>query len=56
MRWEAWVLAAWIVLGLLLMIGQIGKPRKPIEPATCVVAMFITGALVWLTIRLGMPA
>lgn len=40
-----WFLFAWLVLGALITIGQVGKERKPIEPAQAVGSVIITACL-----------
>ncbi len=50
MTWFDYTLLAWWAIGSLLVVGQIGKPRKPLEPSTVVVililnALFATGLL-----------
>lgn len=46
MTWFDYILLAWWALGSLLVIGQIGKPRKTLEPSTAVVVCIINGLFV----------
>lgn len=48
MRTVAFVLlVAWLVVGSLLGIYIIGKPRKPWKPSDAVVGLIINGLAVW---------
>lgn len=40
------VTAAFVTLGALFYVGQIGKPRKPIMPSDAVVVVAIDAAIV----------
>lgn len=46
MKIALYIIAGWNVLGALLMIGFIGRPRKPITPASAIVTVVITAAVV----------
>jgi hypothetical protein len=56
MKYVLYAIAAWEVLGTFLVIGMIGKPRKPIEPsgaiANVIAAAFI--AVVLILVARGM--
>jgi hypothetical protein len=45
-----WFIVAWFAYGALVTIGQIGKPRKPLQPAVAVVAALIATGLIVLVI------
>lgn len=46
MNWFDWTIAGYLILGALLTVALIGKPRKPIDPATAVLTIAINGALI----------
>jgi hypothetical protein len=50
-NWSDWLIVGWLVFGFMLMLSVIGKPRKPVEPSTAVVAFVIDailiGCLLW---------
>lgn len=48
MTWMLWVVAGWFVVSTLIVVGSVGKERKPIEPSTAVGAAVINGALITL--------
>jgi hypothetical protein len=45
-----WFIVFWLALGALLTIGQIGKPRKPLQPSVAVISSLITAGLIMLVI------
>ena len=60
MRWEAWVLAVWLVLMALIIIGkagQLGRPRPPKDSAsvatTAAINIIEVAVMFWLVLRLG---
>jgi hypothetical protein len=49
-----WFLIGWLALGTLVSIGQIGKPRKPLEAGTVVLVTIINAAIVvWILMSGG---
>lgn len=55
MNWLFWLLIGWWTLGVLLTVGGIGKPRKPINNATAVTTIVVHAILIVLLI-VGWPA
>lgn len=51
------ILTAWMLLGLLLNIGNVGKPRKPLTPAdaarTMTIGLIIVGATLWAALTIA---
>jgi hypothetical protein len=45
-NYALFVVAGWNVAGALLVIGNIGKTRKPTTPGTAVVGVIIAAAMV----------
>lgn len=45
MTWFGWVVVAWWAISVLMVVANVGKPRKPIEPATAVVAVIVAALL-----------
>lgn len=42
MHFLLWIVAAWIVAGIILSISQVGKPRERTTPAVVAVATLIS--------------
>lgn len=55
MTWFGWVLLAWWLVGVVLIVADVGKPRKPIRPATgaAAVVMFTLLAVGLVTVGTG---
>ena len=56
MVWQQYVLGAWLILGALAMISQVGKARKPIEPGAAVLSVILTGLFLWLIASIPVDA
>lgn len=52
MVWQQWVYLAWAIIGVMLVVGHIGKPRTPIKPAEAVIQLVLMGLLVWLVLSI----
>ena len=46
MNWFDYTLVAWWLFSTLVVIGAVGKPRKPVEPSTAVGVSIVNGLLV----------
>lgn len=45
-----WCFVAWFVLAGLIVIGQVGKPKKPTTPGVAVATVLILGLEVFLVL------
>lgn len=41
-----WIVIGVISLGVLLTVGSVGKPRKPLEPGAAAVSVVLSAALI----------
>lgn len=46
MTWFGWFLAAWFLLGNVVSISQIGKPRKPVDTSSAAIGVVISALLI----------
>lgn len=53
MTWFGYVLIATCVLNVALTIGQIGKPRRPIDRSTAVGSLVVNALYVWALATIG---
>ena len=47
MNWPKIALLAYLTLGALLTVAQVGKPREPITPGVATLTLILTGACAW---------
>lgn len=50
MTWPKIILIAWFALGALVTIAQIGKPRRPLEPAAAVATTVAAAGIIALVV------
>lgn len=53
MEWILWVVVGFIILGNLMVVGQIGKEGKPTTRQTAVISLILWGLVVWAIIAIG---
>lgn len=46
MHWFLWTLAAWHALGALLVVANVGKPKKPTTGSVAAVIVLIEAAII----------
>jgi hypothetical protein len=46
MNWFDWMLVALFAYSALLVVAQVGKPKKPTEPVTAAIVVAIDAALI----------
>lgn len=54
MRYAVWFIAAFLVLGILLTIKDIGKPRKPGTPGLATAVTVVNAAFAVILMLAGM--
>lgn len=54
MIWYAWVLVAMYVAASLIVVHDIGKPRRPMTSEAAVIALIINGLALWATVALAL--
>lgn len=52
MSWQQYVYLAWAILASLLVISQIGKPRKPIQPGEAIIQVILIALFTWLVLSI----
>lgn len=53
LTWAGWIFVAIQVLGTLLVISKVGRPRSPYTGAEAVVTLLGTVTLIWLLLTVG---
>ncbi len=53
MKWEAWVIIAYYVVGGVGVVRQIGKPREPISNGLGAFTLLLALGICLLVVRIG---
>ena len=46
MNWYLWFLVAWFLLGAVMVVANVGKPRKPTTPDIAAIIVVIDALLI----------
>jgi hypothetical protein len=52
MVWQQWVLVTVFVIGSLISVAMIGRPRTPTTPGQVVLGLIINALLIWAVVSI----